>query len=156
MCGVTSLVHGCLFDGRCLLRCDRTATFLRVGSCLVRTSCAVVGFTLPTFDGGSLYHWYWYGGLSLASARAKRSITRSLETRFGLRLRRHPPEIQQIPTLSRLSTNFTCLLAMLLSSARVARLPRVAAPTGRVRFSNTHLPRLWLAWLTLTLPHLFP
>lgn len=53
--GGTSLVHGCLLDGSRLFRCDRTAAFLRVGGCLVRTSCVVVGLTWPAF-GGSLDH----------------------------------------------------------------------------------------------------
>ena len=48
-------MHGCLLDGSSLLRCDRTTAFLRVGSCLVRTSCIAVGLTLQTF-GGSLDH----------------------------------------------------------------------------------------------------
>ena len=51
----TNLVHGCLLDGSSLLRCDRATAFLRVGGCLVRTSCIVVGFTWPAF-GGSLDH----------------------------------------------------------------------------------------------------
>lgn len=52
---MTDLVHGCLLDGSCLLRCGHAATFLRVGGCLVRTSCIVVGLTLPGFL-GSLDH----------------------------------------------------------------------------------------------------
>ncbi len=58
----TSLVHGCLFDGSCLLRCDRTAAFLRVGGCLVRTSSIAVGLGLQTL-GGSLDHCVSQGPL---------------------------------------------------------------------------------------------
>jgi hypothetical protein len=53
-------VHGCLLDGICLLRCDCAATFLRVGGCLVRTSCIVVGLTLQAL-GRSLDHRVWAG-----------------------------------------------------------------------------------------------
>lgn len=53
----TSLVHGCLLDGSSLFRCDRATAFLRVGGCLVCTSCivVVVGLTWPAFC-GSLDH----------------------------------------------------------------------------------------------------
>ena len=48
-------MHGYLLDGSSLFRCDRAAAFLRVGGCLVRTSCIFVGLTLQAF-GGSLNH----------------------------------------------------------------------------------------------------
>jgi hypothetical protein len=44
-------VHGCLLDVRSLFRCDRAAAFLRIGSCLVRTSCiAAAGLALQAFS----------------------------------------------------------------------------------------------------------
>ena len=52
----TCLVHGCLLDVRSLFRCDRAAPFLRIGGCLVRTSCiAAAGLALQAFS-GSLDH----------------------------------------------------------------------------------------------------
>lgn len=44
-------MHGCLLDVRSLFRCDRAAAFLRIGSCLVRTSCiAAAGLALQAFS----------------------------------------------------------------------------------------------------------
>jgi hypothetical protein len=80
-------VHGCLLDGSSIFRCDRAAAFLRVGGCLVRTSCIVVGLTWPAF-GGSLDH-----GMQVESpSYFDRSLARSKSdnTGVGLRLRRHP------------------------------------------------------------------
>jgi hypothetical protein len=80
-------VHGGLLDGSNLLRCDRAAAFLRVGGCLVRTSCIVVGLTWPAF-GGSLDHCMQVEG----QASFDRSLTRPKTKRVpvGLRLRRQP------------------------------------------------------------------
>lgn len=66
----TSLVHGCLLDGDCLLGRDRAAAFLRIGRCLVRTSCiaaAAAGLCLQAFS-GSLNHCVLVG---LAQVAAK-------------------------------------------------------------------------------------
>lgn len=72
-------MHGCLLDGSCLLRRGRAATFLRVGGCLVRTSCIVVGLALPGFR-GSLDHSIVYARWSGLSLEAPSQFDRSLDS----------------------------------------------------------------------------
>jgi hypothetical protein len=142
-------VHGCLLDGSSLFRCDRAAAFLRVGGCLVRTSCIVVGLTWPAF-GGSLDHCMQVEGpsyfdrsrIKMGACRVK--VTETSDTPHSL--------------TSGLRLSDDC------STAHPAHAPFfgddcAAAACGRTywkgTFFNTHFPPRCVGQL-LTLPHLFP